>query len=140
VPEERIREKSPGLAALYNDWRVFNILHPEQKRYRDLFKNLADYWYAYPNGENVHHARELIRAWVNTLVREYAGKKVLAVSHHLTILAIRAQLERLGPEEFVALDRNEKPINCGVTIYRGDPDQGEDGRLVLAKYNEKLYD
>jgi broad specificity phosphatase PhoE len=80
----------------------------------------------------------MISLWVNTLIREYAGKRVLAVTHHLTILAIRAQLERLGPEEFIALDRNEKPINCGVTIYRGDPNQGEDGRLILAQYNQKL--
>lgn len=138
--DERIREKSPGLAALYNDWRVFNVLHPEQKRYRDLFGELADYWCAYPNGENVHHARELIRSWITTLIREFAGKKVLAVSHHLTILATRAHLERLSPEEFIDLDENQKPINCGVTIYRGDPTQGEDGRLVLAQYNKKLYD
>ncbi len=138
--EDRIREKSPGLAALYNDWRVFNILHPEQKRYRDLFRELADYWYAYPNGENVHAARELIRSWVATLIREFAGKKVLAISHHLTILAMRAHLERLSPEQFIQLDKNEKPVNCGVTIYRGDPEQGEDGRLVLFQYNKKLYD
>lgn len=138
--EDRIREKSPGLAALYNDWRVFNILHPEQKRYRDLFRELADYWYAYPNGENVHAARELIRLWVTTLIREFSEKRVLAISHHLTILAMRAHLERLGPEQFIQLDKNEKPINCGVTIYRGDPDQGEDGKLVLAQYNRKLYD
>lgn len=138
--EERIREKSPGFAALYNDWRVFNILYPEQKRYRDLFLDLADYWYAYPNGENVHHARELIRSWVSTLIREFSGKKVLAISHHLTILATRAHLERLSPEQFIQLDRDEKPINCGVTVYRGDPTQGEDGRLVLSSYNKKLYD
>lgn len=139
-PEDRIREKSPGLAALYNDWRVFSVLHPEQKRYRDLFRELADYWYRYPNGENVHAARELIRSWVTTLIREFSGKKVLAISHHLTILAMRAHLERLSPEQFIQLDRNEKPVNCGVTIYRGDPTQGEDGKLVLFKYNKKLYD
>jgi len=137
--EERICEKSPGLAALYNDWRVFNVLHPEQKRYRDLFGKLVDYGYSYPNGENIATARERIRTWVTTLIREFAGKRVLAITHHLTILAVRAQLERLSPEEFIRLDQQEKPVNCGVTIYRGDPAQGEDGRLVLAVYNQKLY-
>lgn len=137
--EERIREKSPGLAVLYNDWRVFNVLHPEQKRYRDLFGNLAEYWYKYPNGENIADARRDIRSWVTTLIREFAGKRVLAISHHLTILAVRAHLERLSPEQFVALDKAEKPVNCGVTIYRGDSNQGKDGRLILAVYNQKLY-
>ncbi len=136
--EERIREKSPGLTGLYNDWRIFNVFHPEQKRYRDLYGELADYWYTYPNGENIPQARDRIRSWVTTLIREFAGKRVLAVTHHLTILAVRAQLERLSPEEFIRLDRQEKPVNCGVTIYRGDPAQGEDGRLVLAVYNQKL--
>ena len=137
--EERIREKSPGLAALYNDWRVFNVLYPEQKRYRDLFGELVDYWYRYPNGENIPDARELLGSWVTTLIREFSGKRVLAVSHHLTILAMRAHLERLGTEEFIELDKDEKPINCGVTIYRGDPKQGKDGKFILARYNEKLY-
>lgn len=138
-PEERIREKSPGEAVLYNDWRVYNILHPEQKRYRDLYKELADYFYTYPGGENIPQARDRIRSWVTTLIREFAGKRVLAITHHLTILAVRAHLERLGPEEFIALDKNEKPVNCGVTIYRGDATQGEDGKLVLEVYNQKLY-
>jgi IS5 family transposase len=61
------------------------------------------------------------------------------VTHHLTILSFRANYERLSPEEFIRLDEHEKPVNCGITVYRGDPNQGKDGKLVLQIYNKKFY-
>jgi hypothetical protein len=37
------------------------------------------------------------------------------------------------------LDEREKPVNCGVTVYRGNADLGKDGRLVIDIYNKQLY-
>lgn len=134
--EERIREQEHGLAVLYNDWRILQTLHPEQK---DLYEIEGRYWYRHPQGENVPDVRERIRSWTNTLVRDWSGKKVLAVTHHLTILSIRANLERLSAEEFLNIDEEEKPINCGVSLYRGDSEKGNNGKLILEYYNKKLY-
>ena len=50
-----------------------------------------------------------------TLTREFSGNRVMAITHHLTILATRANFERLSPEEFLQLDEHEKPVNCSVT-------------------------
>ncbi len=136
VPEDRIREQEHGLQILYNDWRVFNVMHPEQKRFRAL---QGDYWYQYPQGESVSQVRDRIRSFLGTLVREYAEKRVMLVTHHLTLLSIRATLERLTPKEFIRINDREKPVNCGVTIYRGNPELGRDGRLELEIYNRKLY-
>lgn len=136
VEEERLREQEHGLALLYNDWRIFNIMHPEQEKLRDLE---GPYWYRYPQGEHVPDARERSRSWLGALTRDYNGQSVLAVGHHLSILALRANMERFGADEFLRLDREEKPVNCGVTIYRGDPDQGQEGRLLLDIYNQQLY-
>lgn len=136
VEEERIREQDHGAAALYNDWRVFNVMHPEQI---DLRHNDGPYWYRYPQGENVPDVRERLRSWLTTLTRDFFEQGVLAVTHHLAILSLRANLERLGAEDFERMDIHEKPINAGVTIYRGDRTQGTDGHLVLATYNEQLY-
>lgn len=61
------------------------------------------------------------------------------ITHHLSILSIRADLERLSADEFIRLDKEEKPINLGVTLYKGDPNQGTDGKLILEAYNVKLY-
>ena len=97
------------------------------------------YWYRYPQGENVPDVRDRNRSWTTTLTRDFVGKKVLAVTHHLNILATRANLERLGECEFTRLDEEDKPINCGVTLYRCDPTKGKNGHLVLEYYNRKLY-
>lgn len=136
VPEDRIREQEHGLALLYSDWRVFHVMHPEQKDLRHL---QGPYWYQYPQGESVSQVRDRIRSFVGTLVREYSGQRVMLITHHLTILSIRAILERLTPRQFIRLDKEEKPVNCGVTIYRGNAGVGRDGRLELVEYNEKLY-
>lgn len=136
VEDDRIREQEHGLAIVYNDWRVFHTFHPEQ---RELKKLQGNYWYQYPQGESVADVRDRVRSMLTTIIREYSGQRVLLVTHHLTILSIRATLERLTPEEFIKLDKSDKPVNCGVTEYVGDPNEGKDGKLILKTYNKKLY-
>lgn len=134
--EERIREQEHGLALIYNDWRVFFALHPEQ---RMLYELEGPYWYRYPQGENVPDMRARNHEWLDALIRDYAEKRVLALTHHLNILAVRTNLERLDAEAFLRLDREEKPINCGVTVYSGDPKRGKNGKMVLSTYNARHY-
>lgn len=134
--EERLREQEHGMSLLYNDKKVFFTLFPDQKELYDL---KGPYWYRHPQGENVADVRERNRSWITTLIREFAGKEVLVVTHHLTILAIRANLERLSAEEFLRLDKEEEPINAGVTVYEGDEAAGENGKLFLREYNSRYY-
>ncbi len=136
IEDERQREQEHGLATLYNDWRVFFCIHPEQKAMYDQY---GPYWYRYPQGENVPDVRLRNNIWIGTLVREFAGMRVLVVTHHLNILATRANLERLTDEEFIHLDDHEKPINLGVTTYKGNPNAGSNGRLILDSYNQALW-
>ncbi len=134
--EERIRERDHGLALMYGDWKVFSALNPEQRALREL---QGEYWYRYPQGENIPDVRERIRSWMSTLSRDYSGQSVLAITHHLAILSLRANIERLSASEVIRLDHNEKPINCGVTVYKGDSNQGRNGRLILDRYNARLH-
>jgi broad specificity phosphatase PhoE len=134
--EERIREKDHGLAILYNDWRIYQVFHPEQAA---LDKLLGPYDYRFLNGENIPDVRQRNLSWMTTLTRDFAGKRVMAITHHLTILATRANFERLSPEQFVHLDKHEAPVNCGVTRYIGNPDVGSRGKLELHEYNRR-YD
>jgi broad specificity phosphatase PhoE len=135
--EERIREMDHGLALLYNDWRIFHVLHPEQA---ELQKLLGGYDYRVLNGENIPDVRQRNLSWITTLTREFSGKTVMAITHHLTILATRANFERLSPTQFLHLDEHEKPVNCGVTRYLGNPDLGREGRLELHEYNRQYYE
>ncbi len=136
IIEDRIRELEHGLSVIYSDWRVLNVFHPEQKLLRE---NMGPYWYQYPQGESVSMVRERLRNVTTTMIREFSSLHVLLITHHLTILSVRANYERLSPEEFIRLDNEEKPVNCGVTRYIGDPRQGSDGKLILMEYNTKHY-
>jgi len=108
-------------------------LHPEQAELQLL---LGEYDYRFLNGENIPDVRQRTHSWIATLTREFAGKRVMAITHHLTILATRANFERLGPEEFLHLDKNDKPVNCGVTRYVGITLDGR-SKLKMEKYNEQ---
>ena len=134
--DPRVREKEHGLANLYNDWRVMQALHPEQNR---LYQVLGPYWYRYPQGESMQDVRDRIQSWTATLIREFAGQEILVVTHHLTIISMLANFQRLSPEQFIDIDENDKPINVGVTVFEGDPKQGNNGRLILKEYNKRLY-
>ena len=134
--DERLREQEHGLALLYNDWRVFFALYPEQRK---LYEQEDRYWYRWPQGESVPDVRERNRSWLGTCIREFAGKHMLVITHHLNILAVRANLERLDSADFLHLDEHEKPINCGVTRYEYDPDAGTNGKLMLKFYNRNYY-
>jgi len=137
IPDDRVREQEHGLSLLYNDWRLFEVFHPEQHALRNL---LGPYWYQFPQGESVSQVRDRIRSFTSTLIREYAGKDVMVITHHLTILSFRANFERLSPEEFIRLDEEEKPKNCGVTIYKCNPDIGSGGKLEIDCYNSCFWD
>jgi broad specificity phosphatase PhoE len=134
--EERIRERDHGVGLLYNDSRIYFLMHPEQA---ELYKLLGDYDYRFLSGENIPDVRQRNLSWITTMTREFAGKRVMAITHHLTILATRANFERLSPEEFLDLDKHDKPLNCGVTRYIGNPNLGSRGKLVLSEYNRQ-YD
>lgn len=137
IEEYRIKELDHGQAQLFGDWRVFETFNPEQ---RILYSLLGEYWYRYPQGENVPDVQERLRSWVTTLTREFRGMVVLAVLHHLSILALRANLERWTDADFIAVNQNNKPDNASVTLYQGKPNHATDGRLSLVAYNLKLFE
>ena len=135
IEDERIREQEHGLSLLY-DRKVFFILFPDQ---RLLHAREGSYYYRFPQGENVPDVRLRNRSWLGALARDFGAMNIMVVTHHLNILATRANLERLSAEEFQHLDENEKPINLGVTTYSGDAQAGRDGHLLLRAYNQALY-
>ena len=136
VEEERIREQEHGLSLIYNDWKVFHVLHPDQGK---LFDLEGLYWYRFPQGENVPDVRLRNRSWLSSIVRDFSNKKIMVVTHGLNIQATRANLERYGERKFLEINSNESTINCGVTLYKGNPNIGKSGHLELEFYNKKLY-
>jgi broad specificity phosphatase PhoE len=135
--DKRLREQEHGLLTVYTDKRVMFALHPEQKQLHDAD---GEYFYKYPNGENVPDTEFRVGLWLMEVGRKFAGKHVMIVGHFRAILALRVILEGLTPEDFIRIDSEDGPINCGVTVYRKDPFRAKRGKLVLQYYNKKLYD
>ena len=48
---------------------------------------------------------------------------------------MRYLLENLSEEEILAIDRDGDVANCSITEYGFDPSAGQDGGLVLERYN-----
>ena len=51
VEDDRLREQEHGIALIYNDYRVFHVLNPNQKRLRDIE---GPYWYRFPPVSYTH--------------------------------------------------------------------------------------
>lgn len=139
VPMEkdpRLREQEHGLQTIYNDWRICYTFHPEQGL---LYKLEGSYKYRYLNGESQYDSRLRNQLHIGKLIRDNSNQIVWEIIHHLTLLSYRANIEGWDEEKFIETDDNEKPVNCGVTIFECDSEQGKDGRLILKSYNQKYY-
>lgn len=135
VEEERIREQERGLYLNFNDWRIFTVFYPEQE---ELMSTQGHYWYRYPQGENIPDVRLRVGSWLSS-VTESRHKNILAVTHHIPILSVRANLENIPWVNLLELDKTDTPINCGVTRYLMRPGVNNSCRLTLDTYNQKLY-
>ncbi|RTK95391.1 hypothetical protein EKI60_00350 [Candidatus Saccharibacteria bacterium] len=136
IVEERVREREHGLANLYNDWKVFYTLHPEQQRLHALE---GSYWYRYPQGESIPDVRERMRSEMNTLCVDYPGLDIMIVTHHVSILSLVANVQGLDSVAFKKLDRTNKPDNASITTLVPISDGGPTGSMVVESYNQKFY-
>ncbi len=92
-------------------------------------------WYArLDGGESMPDVYSRFRSFQETLHREQAGRRVLAVTHGDFINASRYGVERMTPEEWEELDENPEYTvrNCTVLEYsRVNPLDPEDIRSKL---------
>ncbi|MGI5841452.1 MAG: histidine phosphatase family protein [Patescibacteria group bacterium] len=132
IEDERLREQERGLYLNYNDWKIFTVFHPEQE---DLMNLQGHYWYRYPQGENIPDVRLRINSWLDSLDRK-EGSRFVAITHHIPILALRANLEEMNWPALMDLDKRDTPINCGVTSYARRMNIES---LSLEAYNQKFY-
>jgi len=147
IEEDRIREQEHGKRVAYTDWRLYFVFNPDQAL---LNKKSTRYEYKHDQGESLLNVRDRMRSFTSTLIREHGGQKkepenVLLITHHLLIMAMRANIERWTREEFLEKNENDRPPNCSVTTWQGVPTssdrspQGREGRLMIKHKNLVLY-
>jgi broad specificity phosphatase PhoE len=105
------------------------------------------YWTP-PGGESIAHVAEnRVRNICDTLQREAAGARVLAVTHGELALAFRLNLERLSDEEYEALDadpsghlRNAGALHYSTTGPNPDHPHHQHLRWVRMAYPVPVHD
>lgn len=132
ILEERIREIEFGvLDGLTHDG--VRERYPEEWARRE---REGKYWYRPPGGESRPDVALRVHSFLGTLSRDYRHRQVLVVCHSVVVLIFRRLLERWDEAKYMEVDREDDVLNCGVTIYRYDP---EGHRLNLDCYNTVCY-
>jgi 2,3-bisphosphoglycerate-dependent phosphoglycerate mutase len=114
--DERLRDREQGLLDRLT-WYGVRTRYPEEA---DRRAYLGKFWYRPPGGESWADVALRIRHTLRDIRTDYAGERVLVVSHDVPVLMTRYVLEALTPKEAVAL--SGKVVNCGMTVYERDDD------------------
>ena len=111
-----IRERDPGYA-----------YEMTQNEVEQAFPWFLPYWrtfggfFARPvGGESLAQVADRAQLFLDTLSREAAGKKVLAVTHIGVMRCLRFLIEGWDYEKAAAWPVGESPKNCGTLIYAYD--------------------
>jgi broad specificity phosphatase PhoE len=128
VVDERLREIEFGILDGLTPQGIEAKFPEEIQRRRKEGK----YWYRPPGGESRPDVALRIHSLLDTLTRDYAGKRVMVVCHSVVVLVFRRLLERWGEEEYLKVDKEDDVKNCSITRYSVN---NMTGKLVLRCYN-----
>jgi broad specificity phosphatase PhoE len=123
--DERLREREFGILDLLTHQGVA-AEHPSEAARR---ARLGKFYYRPPGGESWVDVALRLRSLRDSLVREYADRRVLVVTHEVPIIITRYLLERLDEATALELSRSGRLANCALTTFVRD----DDGVLQLDK-------
>ena len=115
--DERLRDREQGVLDRLTSYGI-RTQFPEEAERRSY---LGKFWYRPPGGESWADVAQRIRESLRDMRTDYAGERLLVVSHDVPILLTRYVLEHLTTDEAVGLSR--QVVNCGLTVYTRDGDQ-----------------
>jgi broad specificity phosphatase PhoE len=128
--DERLREKEFGVLDRYTKLGI-------QEKFPDLAAQRArvgKFYFRPPGGESWCDVILRLRSVVEELRRDYAGQRVLIVSHQVVVNCFRYLLEDMDEAAILEVDRRGDVPNCAVTEY-GFTETREGRRFVLRRAN-----
>ncbi|GJE46474.1 histidine phosphatase family protein [Methylobacterium soli] len=131
VVDERLREKELGVLDRLTRTGV-EQLHPEQA---DMRTRLGKFYHRPPSGESWCDVILRLRSAMDTVSLHHGQKRVLIVAHQVVVLCLRYLLENLTEAEILGIDMEGDVLNCSVTEYAFEAQEGTTGRLILKRYN-----
>lgn len=127
-----IRERDAGYA--------YDMTESEAKKsfpwMEEYWKTFGGYFAVPPGGESLAQVTERIYLFMDTLFRDRAGQKILVVTHAGAIRSFRFLLENWSYDQALKFSTEQKPLNCGVTVYEYDK---HSHHLELKTYNNIFY-
>jgi probable phosphoglycerate mutase len=130
--DERLREREFGILDRLTRAGI-EQRYPEQAAARAF---LGKFYHRPPGGESWADVALRLRSVLDTMGRQYAGDRLLVVSHQVVVLVMRYLLEQLTEQELLAIDKAEELANCGLAVFEFDPDIGRHGGMRLTRWND----
>ncbi|MBS1795457.1 MAG: histidine phosphatase family protein [Acidobacteria bacterium] len=111
--DERLRERELGLFD-HLTRRGALAKFPDEMAKRDA---LGKFYYRAPGGESWCDVALRVRSFWRDLRLDYAGERILVVTHEVVVRIFRYIVENLPEAELMAIDRASDVANCAVTSY-----------------------
>ena len=124
--DERIREREMGMLDGLTDAGIAKSYPEEWKR----MQRDGKYYYRAPGGESYPDVALRIHSFLTSMRQNFAGKRLLVVTHGNAIWAFRRLLERIDEPKLMRLQQepSQQVKNCAVFTYvRGE----RRGRAVM---------
>jgi 2,3-bisphosphoglycerate-dependent phosphoglycerate mutase len=129
VLDERLREREFGMLDRLTR-RGIEERFPEQASAR---ARLGKFYHRPPGGESWCDVGLRVRSSLDTISRQYAGQRVVVVSHEVVILMFCFVLQHLREKEVLELAKAHPLANCSVTRFVAGPDDTE---MTLEKFGD----
>lgn len=126
--DERLRERDLGWLDGFTSAGIQDRF-PEEAQRRDW---IGKFYYRPPGGESWCDVALRVRSFLQSLQQNFAGERVMIVTHQAVIMNFRFVLEELTETEVLEIGSSERLANCSMTSYRRDAD----GTLSLDTYND----
>ena len=119
IIDERLREREFGM---FDGLTSLGIKErfPEEASHR---AKMGKFYHRAPGGESWADVILRLRSMMNTINLQYADRRVLVVCHQVVVLCMRYILEELTEGQILAVDKQEKMLNCGVCAFDFEPDK-----------------
>ena len=136
VIEERVREKEFGLLEGLTRHGIKDRYPEEAARKLALGK----YYYRPPGGESFPDVNLRVHSFLGTMIREWAGRRVLVVTHSVVVLCFRRCGSPPEEREVLDLDRQDDVKNAALLIYEPGTRNGRQSGVVRKAWNLILWD
>lgn len=103
---------------------------------REYWQTTGSFFARPPGGESIAQVVERVHSFLDILIRDRAGERVLVITHGGTLRAFRFLLEQWDYAQAERSIHADPSDNCGVTTYTYSRERGH---LTLQEYNHVYW-